>query len=458
MKTITLGSIHPATDDLTVPQPAFSDLAVEVQPAETAGNAAIDRRERLFSEIPRHVPAAPLSPFERATVLVHSHLRWDFVWQRPQQIFSRLAAHHPVLFLEDPLWHDGSSQLQISQPLPNITRLVPHLSSHMKTATIDEQCAAVLTLFRIAQIQHRLLPGASGSVVQWFYSPMTAPSFLGQFGATTVVYDCMDELANFRFAPPDIAQREEFLLSKAAVVFTGGYQLFEAKSKSHSNAHFYGCGVDTAHYATARSPHTPIPAQLAGLAKPILGYFGVIDERIDYELIARLAISFSSGSIVMVGPLAKVDADQLPKHKNLHWLGQRSYDDLPALVKSFDVCLMPFALNEATRYINPTKTLEYMAAGKPIVSTAVADVVRNFTPLVAVGNSHEEFVAAARRAAENPDATLIARGIARAETSSWDGVVEAMRGHMLDTLLGRCSAKEYAKPFIGMERGEIEQN
>jgi glycosyltransferase involved in cell wall biosynthesis len=383
--------------------------------------------------------ASRVSGFERATVLVHSHLRWDFVWQRPQQIFSRLATHHPVIFLEEPLWHDGSTHLQVSQPLPNITRLVPKLFSDLRTTTVDEQCAAVLSLARGAQRQYSLLPGESGFVVQWFYSPMTAPCFLDQFGASIVVYDCMDELANFRFAPPDISQREEFLLSNADVVFTGGYHLFEAKSKNHSNAHFHGCGVDAAHYAKARSPQTPVPVPLAGLPKPILGYFGVIDERIDYELIARLAEIFSSGSIVMVGPLAKVDANQLPKYSNLHWLGQQSYDDLPAWVKSFDVCLMPFALNEATRYINPTKTLEYMAAGKPIVSTAVADVVRNFAPLVAVGNTHAEFLQAARRAVENPDEALIARGIARAEASSWDAVVEAMRGHMLETLLQACT-------------------
>jgi glycosyltransferase involved in cell wall biosynthesis len=444
MKTTAPHRTHQAIDDLCDPQQVFSDSSPKVQLAEAVVNAATDCHAQFFSENALHDSSAAPARFESATVLVHSHLRWDFVWQRPQQIFSRLAAHHPVLFLEEPLWNDDCSQLQISQPLPNIMRLVPRLSADLKTATIDEQCTVVLSLFRTAQKQHRLLSLEKGSVVQWFYSPMTAPCFLGQFGAASVVYDCMDELANFRFAPPDITQRENFLLSNTDVVFTGGYQLFEAKSKNHSNAHFYGCGVDTAHYATARSPHTPVPAQVAGLPKPVLGYFGVIDERIDYELIARLAESFSSGSIVMVGPLAKVDADQLPKHDNLHWLGQRSYDDLPALVKSFDVCLMPFALNETTRYINPTKTLEYMAAGKPIVSTAVADVVRNFTPLVAVGNSHEEFIAAARRAAENLDQALIARGIARAETSSWDAVVEAMRGHMLDSLLAVCSAKRHS--------------
>lgn len=384
---------------------------------------------------PVHKLAARMWWVERATILVHSHLRWDFVWQRPQQIFSRLAAQHPVFFMEEPLWHEGDTRLEISQPLPNIARLVPRLSADLRARTFDEQCEIVLALVRAAWSAERRLPGEFGSVIQWFYSPMTAPCFLDQFGAASVVYDCMDELANFRYAPADIADREQLLLSRADVVFTGGHRLFEAKSKHHANVHFYGCGVDVAHYAQARAAATAIPAQLAGLPKPILGYFGVIDERIDYDLIARLAETFANGSIVMVGPLAKVEADQLPNYPNLHWLGQRSYDHLPALVKSFDVCLMPFALNEATKYINPTKTLEYMAAGKPIVSTAVADVVHNFTPVVAVGHTHEEFLAAAQRASTSADQALVARGIGLAERSSWDAVVEAMRGHMLATLL-----------------------
>ncbi len=131
---------------------------------------------------------------------------------------------------------------------------------------------------------------------------MTAPCFLGEFGACGVVYDCMDELANFRFAPPDIAQRERFLLSKADVVFTGGYQLFQSKSRHHENVHFFGCGVDVGHYSKARSAQTPLPPDVAHLPHPIFGYFGVIDERLDYDLLAQLAASFPHASVVMIGP------------------------------------------------------------------------------------------------------------------------------------------------------------
>jgi glycosyltransferase involved in cell wall biosynthesis len=265
---------------------------------------------------------------------------------------------------------------------------------------------------------------------------MPAPRFLDKFDTVGVVYDCMDELANFRFAPADIAERERLVISKADVVFTGGYQLFLSKSRHHDNVHFHGCGVDEAHYAKARLPETPLPPEVAGLPRPVCGYFGVIDERIDYELLEKLASRMPDASIVMVGPFAKVDRKTLPGAPNIHWLGQRTYDQLPALVKSFDVCLMPFAMNESTRYINPTKTLEYMAAAKPIVSTAVPDVVRNFTPVVQIARSHQEFVAAVKRVAKNPDAGLIAQGVALARNAGWVAIVEAMRGEMLRAVHG----------------------
>ena len=245
---------------------------------------------------------------------------------------------------------------------------------------------------------------------------MVAPAMLGKFDTAAVVYDCMDELANFRFAPPDLPAREATLLGAADVVFTGGYQLFTRKQRHHRNVHLYGCGVDLAHYAKARDPETQIPADIASLPRPILGYFGVIDERLDYGLIESLARAFDGGSVVMIGPYAKVDPATLPMRPNLHWLGQRDYADLPAYTKGFDACLMPFALNDATENINPTKTLEYMAAGKPVISTAVADVVRHFAPIVQVGHTHAEFIELAARACSQPDtATDRARHQARGE-------------------------------------------
>jgi glycosyltransferase involved in cell wall biosynthesis len=252
-----------------------------------------------------------------------------------------------------------------------------------------------------------------------------------------VVYDCMDELAQFRFAPVDLLDRERLLMENANVVFTGGYKLFQSKSRYHSNVHFFGCGVDSPHFAKARLSDTEIPADVAGITQPIMGYYGVIDERLDYELLAQLAAAHKEWALVMVGPVVKVDPRDLPQGDNIHWLGQKSYNELPAYVKTFDVCLMPFALNEATEYINPTKTLEYMAAGKPIVSTAVADVVRNFTPVVKVARSNDGFVAAVRSAMTLPDASLIARGIGMAKDHSWESIVATMRGLIAESLTSR---------------------
>jgi glycosyltransferase involved in cell wall biosynthesis len=362
-------------------------------------------------------------------LIVHSHLRWDFVWQRPQQILSRLAQHHPVLFIEEPLGGEGDATLDISEPHANIVRVVPRLP-HADMRDADAQARAILPLVQRALREHPLVTGRFEHPVQWFYSPMTAPVLLGQFGARGVVYDCMDELANFRFAPTDIGAREQFLLSRANVVFTGGYQLFESKSRSHGNVHFYGCGVDVEHFGQARGDTLGISPALAGLPRPLLGYFGVIDERLDYELIATLAEAFPEATVVMAGPLAKVDPEQLPAHPNIRWLGQRDYQELPALVKGFDVCLMPFALNDATRYINPTKTLEYLAAGKPVVSTAVADVVRNFGDVVEVAGDPEAFVEAVRQSLAAPDPARIAQGIERADAATWNATVAAMRGHV----------------------------
>lgn len=406
---------------------------------------APDRDTAFVPEAAFESPAAPLEietetenaggASDNFPIIVHCHLRWDFVWQRPQQIFSRLARQHRVLFIEDPVIAEGEPRLDVSEPYPNVVRIVPQIPQHL-AVNADRDAEIFLPQIRAALREHPLLAGQFENAVQWFYSPMPGPGYMGRFGSAGVVYDCMDELANFRFAPPDIAERERFVMSKAGVVFTGGYQLFESKSKHHGNVHFYGCGVDVEHYGSARASGTRVPDAVATLPGPVFGYFGVIDERLDYDLIAALAERFPQASIVMAGPFAKINPDDLPGHANIHWLGQQKYEDLPALVKGFDVCLMPFALNEATKYINPTKTLEYMAAGKPVVSTAIADVVRNFTPIVQVANSSGEFVDAVERAWRTPDAALIAEGIRRAEGSSWDATVAFMRCDIQQAIRG----------------------
>ena len=370
---------------------------------------------------------ASTAPYDRP-IIVHSHLRWDFVWQRPQQILSRLAAHAPVLFIEEPIFIDDlpAPRLEITVPFGNVFRAVPRLTGDLREEP-ENALAVVRTLAQDAIASEPRLKGHFGNPIQWFYSPATAPAMLGAFNEIAVVYDCMDELAQFRFANPDLPRRERLLLANADVVFTGGRKLYEAKRRFHGNVHFFGCGVDASHFAKARADTTEVPADIASLSRPVFGYFGVIDERIDYDLLAVLAERNPDASVVMIGPVVKVDPSALPAHRNIHWLGMRDYADLPAYVKGFDVCLMPFALNEATEFINPTKTLEYMAAGKPIVSTALADVQHNFTPIVRVARSGDEFVSLTARLAQKPDLVLLTEGVRKASDASWESVVSQMR-------------------------------
>jgi len=372
------------------------------------------------------------SQFDDVPIIVHSHLRWDFVWQRPQQILSRLAQRHPVLFLEEPVNSPDEPRLIISATRSGVIRAVPAFPREIEEP--DEKIDAVVRLLVDAVREDPALVGRFDSPVHWFYSPMTAPAVLESFDSQGVVYDCMDELANFKFAPPTIAAREQFLLQRADLVFTGGHALYKAKSSQHRNTHFFGCGVDVQHFARAHAPDTIVPVEVASLPKPVLGYFGVIDERLDYELIELLAKQMPFASVVMVGPAAKVRPEDLPALPNVHWLGQRSYSELPALVKGFDICLMPFALNAATQFINPTKTLEYLAARKPVVSTAVPDVVHGFSDLVDIGASRPDFVARIQQSLLAPDPLRAERGVEKAQAASWESIVASMRGHLLRTL------------------------
>ena len=385
-------------------------------------------RSRHFAhpKMPSPLPTKAADTLD-VSYIVHSHLRWDFVWQRPQQILSRIAQRGHVLFVEEPVYLDDipAPRLDVSLPLPRVHRAVPLLPGTLR-GEYDASIAVIRDLVRKQVAADGPLGGAFHRPVQWFYTPMPAPAMIGAFDERAVVYDCMDELSKFRFAPTELVDRERYLVANADVVFTGGYKLWQAKSRHHANVHFFGCGVDVDHFARARSEELALAPELEKIERKVMGYFGVIDERIDYELLAKLAHENSDAELVMVGPVVKVDPNELPQGPNIHWLGQRHYADLPSYVKGFDVCLMPFALNEATEYINPTKTLEYMAAGKPIVSTAVSDVVHNFTPVVTVADNADDFVTATAAALENPDSAIIARGVEQARANSWESIVARM--------------------------------
>ncbi|HEY2138489.1 MAG TPA: glycosyltransferase [Chthoniobacterales bacterium] len=378
-------------------------------------------------------PFASESPTSGYPIIVHSHLGWDWVWQRPQQFLSRLSQNHRVLFIEGPVPSDVSTaQLTLREvpDYPNIIVLQMQLPAARWTdgAWIDQE--------RRRQVQS-LLAGPLGRVfaspVQWFYDPMAVTAFAGHLGERAIVYDCMDELSLFHGAPAELVRRERELLAVADVVFAGGPKMWKAKREANANCFCFGCGVDLKHFAQAREPDLPLPQDMAELPKPVFGYIGVVDERIDYDLLAALAES-TSGSVAIIGPSTKVDPATFPRRANLHWLGGRDYAQLPAYMRAFDVCLMPFALNEATKFINPTKSLEYMASGRPIVSTAIEDVVLQFSEVVKIARNSDEFVTLCRAAAENPDALAIRRGLKLAAKRSWDSIVRQLDGHVLDVV------------------------
>lgn len=407
------------------------ELQTITLPASNIDGALLrDRR------LPARAPA--LNGAEKPYPLIaHSHLEWDWVWQRPQQFLSRFAKTHPVLFVEGPKTERGLERGRIiarpAENHPNVL-IVPMWMPEERWPDgewIDNERRRLL---------QGLLAGPLGVAfrdpVQWFYDPMAVTSFAGHLSERAIVYDCMDQLSQFRGAPPELVRRERELLEMADVVFAGGPKIHREKSRYHDNCHSYGCGVEVAHFGRALQAETEIPADVADLPGPVFGYFGVVDERLDYELLAALADANPAGNVVVVGPATKVDPAEFPQRPNLHWLGGRDYQQLPAYVKAFDVCLMPFALNEATEFINPTKALEYMAAGRPIVSTAVEDVVLQFSDVVGIADSREEFLALAAGAARRPDEEAVARGCRLAERNTWEAIVARLEAHIADALAG----------------------
>ena len=301
-----------------------------------------------------------------ATDLVcFSHLRWGFVYQRPNHLMSRFARKRRVFFVEEPVYGDGPISMETAEVSRNLWICTPRLPRNTEQV-IGEA------------LQHRLIQTlvrerAVVCPILWFYTPMALP-LAADLAASCIVYDCMDELSGFRGAPPELAEREQQLFNRANLVFTGGQSLYEAKRLQHPAVFAFPSSVDRSHFAQARCQQRELPNQ-AQIPRQRVGFFGVIDERMDLELIARLADARPEIQFVFVGPVVKVSEASLPRATNIHYLGSTPYIDLPAYIAGWDVAIMPFALNEATRFISPTKTLEYLAAGKPIVSTAIRDVV-----------------------------------------------------------------------------------
>jgi protoporphyrinogen oxidase/glycosyltransferase involved in cell wall biosynthesis len=346
------------------------------------------------------------------TLIVFCHLRWDFVFQRPQHLMTRLAEHYQILFVEEPVYDEGQAHLKKTAVAPNITVCQPHTAIHA-AGFHDDQIPTLQTLLA------DLVPESEQPVV-WFYTPMALPLLQGLHPAL-VVYDCMDELAAFKNAPKQLLQRETALLNIADLVFTGGPSLYASKRERHANAHCFPSSVDAAHFRQALDRNNSHPAQ-AGLARPRLGFYGVIDERFDTELIRAVAAARPDWQIVLVGPVVKIDEANLPRAANIHYLGQRTYAELPQFLAGWDLCLLPFALNESTKFISPTKVLEYMAAELPSVSTPITDVKVPYGDIVAIADTPEKFIAACERmlsASTEQKAAMVERMRAIVAGTSW---------------------------------------
>jgi len=322
--------------------------------------------------------------------IVLSHLRWNFVYQRPQHLLSRCARENQVWFWEEPVFVDGiEARLAMRRVDPNLTVIVPELP-----AGIDEEAIS----YRQQLLMEELLNDiGTESYVLWYYTPM-ARNFTRQLSPAAVVYDCMDELSAFRGAPLGLRVAEQELFEAADVVFTGGRSLFESKRARHHSVYCFTSSIDVRHFGQARKIKEEAVDQRA-IPHPRVGYCGVIDERMDLELLAAVAESHPEWHLVMIGPVVKISESDLPRRANIHYLGGKNYAELPLYMAGWDAAMLPFARNESTRFISPTKTPEYLAAGLPVVSTSITDVVRPYgrDKLVQIADTPEEFSAALAR-------------------------------------------------------------
>ena len=348
-------------------------------------------------------------------LLVFSHLRWDFVFQRPQHLLTRFASEFNVYFFEEPIYDlttGEAAYLSISKREDKLVVLVPHLAEGLEKKESIKCQKDLLKAF--------LKDKSLSDFIFWYYTPM-ALEFSAEYIPDVIIYDCMDELSAFKNAPKELTYLEKELLTRADVVFTGGHSLYEAKKHQHQNIHPFPSSIDKNHFKRARKAHTP-PGDQAEIPGPRFGFYGVIDERFDYKLIGEVATLRPEWQFVLIGPTVKIDPAILPTNENIHYLGSKSYEELPSYLGGWDVALIPFLLNESTRYISPTKTPEYLSAGIPVVSTPIRDVVNPYgkNKLVSIVNNSAEFIKAAEYELSKPKKEWLEQVDSYLADNSWD--------------------------------------
>ena len=325
------------------------------------------------------------------------HIRWNFVYQRPQHLLNRFAVNNRVFVIEEPVFESESDYYEISKPdeNANLWVVVLHISKNTTAEKRNHTLKALLDSFMYSNNIHKY--------ILWYYSPM-ALAYTDHLYPSLTVYDCMDELSAFKSPPPQIKEMEASLLSRSDLVFTGGHSLYKAKRHLHHNIHSFPSSIDKSHFNVARN-FKEDPADQAAIPHPRFGFYGVIDERFDILLIDQLSQLRPDWQFVFLGPVTKINPASLPKRENIHYLGSKKYKDLPSYLSGWDVAILPFALNESTKFISPTKTPEYLAGGKPVISTSITDVVTPYGKegLVHIADTPEEFIAAATTILSNED-------------------------------------------------------
>lgn len=361
------------------------------------------------------VPPIEYNQQQSYDMVVFCHLRWDFVYQRPQHIISRFAEGSRVLLIEEPWRRENESGSRLQKISDTLHILQPNVNSIEEIGQVLPEYISNMDI-------------ATG----WFYSAAFVP-LLSYFNFGTTIYDCMDELSLFKDAPKKLIEQEKYLVANADIVFTGGKSLYDSKVQLHDNVYCFPSSVDQDHFAKALNG-VALPDDIVNIPAPIVGYFGVIDERIELDLLLATAALKPDVSFVMIGPLAKIGENDLPRLHNIHYLGMKDYKELPGYLKAFTVAMMPFALNDATKYISPTKTLEYMAAGKPIISTAIKDVVRDYKSCVQIVGTPQEFAAAIDQEITGiQDPMMKYEYMEILKNTSWDSTVIKMKELILET-------------------------
>lgn len=370
------------------------------------------------------------SASELPLLLCFSHLRWSFVWQRPQQLMSRFASRYRVVFVEEPLEAAEDAPSMLSKRLTNgVTVLTPLLAPHHFAHGYSERSNTAVRALLSGWLAHNE-PGSHPVV--WYWTPLALGACPESLSSALVVFDAMDELSAFKFASADLVRKEADLMRWADLVFTGGPSLYRARCERHARVSCFPSGVDTVHYRRAA-----IGRGSPEVDSLHLGYVGVLDERIDFDLIAAIADARPSWTISLVGPTAKITPQDIPARPNIRLHGLQPYDALPGFMATFDVGILPFALNEATRFISPTKTLEYLAAELPVVSTPVEDVVELYGDCVAIAPDADGFI---REIEAMLAADAITRHVRKQKAEkhltwhAWDRIVAAMDQQMQNAL------------------------